>query len=110
MKEVKIDPPLSKEEAEALALVVEDAPVWCGSFPDAESRGLLTARGFILTTPIMGQDGHYVATPVGVRAYKQHFGTAMGGEYVSIAEVKAHRLVSAGLDRIAKNSKQGPTK
>lgn len=109
MKEVKIDPPLTKEEAQALAMVVEDAPVWCGNFPDAESRSRLVGRGFILTTPIMGQDGHFVATPVGVRAYKQHFGTAMGGEYVSIAEVKAHRLASADLNRIAKNSKQGPT-
>lgn len=98
--------PLDKGEVETLVALVETGPVWAGSIPCKSGRRQLILRGYAFQTLVAGEEGYTAVTPLGVEAYKRHFGTALGGKADTVSEARANRIAQAGLKKMIYGDKQ----
>lgn len=79
-------------EIDTLVGLVERGPLWDGDIPSKADRDSLIEQGLAIRVVVNGEDGWTAATYQGRDAYKQHFGTALGGSADTVAEAKANRL------------------
>lgn len=79
-------------ELDTLVALVERGPLWDGDVPSKAGRDALIDGGLAVRVMVNGNDGHTAATYAGRDAYKQHFGTALGGSADTVAEAKANRI------------------
>lgn len=79
-------------EIDTLVALVETGPLWDGDVPSKSGRDDLIDKGYAVRVLVNGQDGHTAATYRGRDAYKQHFGTSLGGVADTVAEAKANRI------------------
>jgi len=79
-------------EIDTLVALVERGPLWDGDVPSKVGRDSLIDAGLAVRVVVSGQDGYTAATYRGRDAYKEHFGTALGGVADTLAEAKASRI------------------
>jgi len=84
-------------EIDSLVALVERGPVWDGDIPSKSGRDSLIEKGLASRVIVEGRDGYTAATYKGRDAYKDYFGTALGGTADTIAEARANRLARAAI-------------
>lgn len=84
-------------EIDSLVALVERGPLWDGDVPSKRGRDELISKGLAARIVVAGDDGYTAATYKGRDAYKEHFGTALGGLADTIAEAKANRLAKIAI-------------
>lgn len=84
-------------EIETLVALVEHGPLWDGDVPSKTGRDDLIGKGLAVRVLVKGEDGYTAATYRGRDAYKEHFGTSLGGVADTVAEAKANRIARAAM-------------
>lgn len=79
-------------EIDTLVALVEHGPLWDGDVPSKIGRDSLIDAGLAVRVVVAGQDGYTAATYRGRDAYKEHFGTTLGGGAGTLAEARASRI------------------
>ena len=87
-------------EIDCLVALVERGPLWDGDVPSKSGRDSLIQQGMACRVVVAGRDGYTAATYYGRDAYKNHFGTALGGEAGTIEEAKASRIARAAISSV----------
>jgi len=82
-------------EIDTLIALVEHGPLWDGDVPSKSGRDDLIQKGFAARVLVKGDDGYTAATYRGRDAYKELFGTSLGGVADTVAEAKANRIALA---------------
>ena len=84
-------------EIDTLVALVEHGPLFDGDVPSKSGRDDLIAKGLAARVLVKGEDGYTAATYRGRDAYKEHFGTSLGGVADTVAEAKANRIARAAM-------------
>ena len=79
-------------EINTLVALVESGPLPDGDIPSKTGRDCLIESGLAVRILVNGEDGYTAATYKGRDAYKEYYGTALGGSADTVAEAKANRL------------------
>lgn len=77
---------------DTLTALVETGPLFDGDVPSKRGRDELIDKGLAVRVFVQGSEGYTAATYNGRDAYKDHFGTMLGGQADTIAEAHAARL------------------
>lgn len=79
-------------ELDTLVALVECGPLWDGDIPSKVGRDDLIERGLAVRVIVRMEDGYTAATYAGRDAYKEHYGTSLGGGADTLAEARANRI------------------
>lgn len=83
---------LSGAEIDTLIALIEHGPLWDGDVPSKRGRDDLIDRGLAVRILVNGSDGYTAATYRGRDAYKERYGTSLGGVADTVAEAMANRI------------------
>lgn len=82
----------SGAEIDTLIALVEHGPLWDGDVPSKCGRDDLIKDGLAVRILVNSEDGYTAATYRGRDAYKERYGTSLGGVADTVAEARANRL------------------
>lgn len=88
---------LTGAEIDTLIAMIERGPLEDGDVPSKNGRDSLIERGFAVRIVIKMQDGYTAATYAGRDAYKQRYGTSLGGSADTMREAYANRMAARAL-------------
>lgn len=89
---------LTGAEIDTLVALIEHGPLTDGCEPSKSGRNSLIERGLAVRIIRSLEDGWTAATYAGRDAYKEYFGTAMGGQADTMKEARASRLARRALN------------
>lgn len=92
---------LTGAELDTLVAMIESGPLEDGNVPSKNGRDSLISRGYAVRIVMKLEDGITAATYTGRDAYKDYFGTALGGKADTMREALANRIARRAIGEAA---------